>query len=76
LHVLAALDEVAAAHRTTPAAVALAWLAAQPTVATPIAGARNPAQLADLLPFLTLRLTADDFALLNKASAGRANSPT
>ncbi|MGW0807722.1 aldo/keto reductase [Nonomuraea sp. NPDC002799] len=67
--VLAALDEIAAAHRTTPAAVALAWLAAQPTVATPLAGARTPAQLADLLPFLTLSLTADELALLDKASA-------
>jgi aryl-alcohol dehydrogenase-like predicted oxidoreductase len=67
--VLAALDKIAEAHHTTVAAVALAWLAAQPTVATPLAGARNPAQLADLLPFLTLRLTADDIALLDAASA-------
>ena len=67
--VLEALDEVAAAHRTTLAAVALAWLAAQPTVATPLAGARNPAQLADLLPCLTLELTADELTLLDKASA-------
>jgi aryl-alcohol dehydrogenase-like predicted oxidoreductase len=67
--VLAALDQVAAAHRTNLATVALAWLAAQPTVATPIAGARNPAQLADLLPFLALRLTADELALLNQASS-------
>ncbi|MEV4536613.1 aldo/keto reductase [Asanoa sp. NPDC049518] len=74
LNVLAALDEVAATHRTTLAAVALAWLAAQPTVATPIAGARNPTQLADLLPFLTLRLTADDLALLDHASAKPPNS--
>jgi aryl-alcohol dehydrogenase-like predicted oxidoreductase len=67
--VLAAMAEVAAAHRTTLAAVALAWLAAQPTVATPIAGARNPAQIADLLPFLTLRLTAGELTLLDRASA-------
>ncbi|GAA2629465.1 aldo/keto reductase [Actinomadura fulvescens] len=67
--VLSALDEVAAAHHTTLAAVALAWLAAQPTVAAPLAGARTPAQLADLLPFLTLRLTTDELALLDKASA-------
>ena len=74
--VLAALDEVAAAHRTTLAAVALAWLAAQPTVATPIAGARNKVQLADLLPFRTLRLTTDELTLLDKASATPpANSP-
>jgi len=73
--VLAALDDVAAANRTTPAAVALAWLAAQPTVATPIAGARNPAQLADLLPFLTLRLTTDELTLLAVASTPSAQEP-
>jgi len=67
--VLKALDEVAAAHHTTLAAVSLAWLAAQPTVATPIAGARNPSQLAELLPSLSLELTADELALLDKASA-------
>ena len=73
--VLAALDDVAAAHRTTLPAVALAWLAAQPTVATPIAGARNPAQLADLLPFLTLRLAPDELALLDRASTPAAQDP-
>ncbi|MFF4615473.1 aldo/keto reductase [Nonomuraea jabiensis] len=67
--VLAALEEVAAAHHTTMAAVALAWLAVQPTVATPLAGARNPAQLADLLPYLTLRLADDEIALLDQVSA-------
>jgi aryl-alcohol dehydrogenase-like predicted oxidoreductase len=67
--VLAALEQVATAHHTTMAAVALAWLAAQPTVATPLAGARTPAQLTDLLPYLTLRLNTDETALLNKASA-------
>lgn len=67
--VLAALEQVATAHHTTMAAAALAWLAAQPTVAAPLAGARTPAQLADLLPYLTLRLTADEIALLDEASA-------
>ncbi|MET8159508.1 aldo/keto reductase [Sphaerisporangium sp. NPDC005289] len=67
--VLAALEEVAAARHTTMAAVALAWLSVQPTVAVPLAGARNPAQLADLLPYLTLRLAADEIALLDRVSA-------
>ena len=58
--VLEALDEVAAAHETTVPAVALAWLAAQPTVAAPIASARTPEQLADLLPAAELRLTDED----------------
>jgi aryl-alcohol dehydrogenase (NADP+) len=45
--VLGALDKVSAAHHTTAGAVALAWLAAQPAVAAPIASARTPEQLAD-----------------------------
>ena len=47
--VLDALGEIAAAHRTTVAAVALAWLAAQPTVLAPIASATSPEQLSQLL---------------------------
>src|SRR3954466_12365418 len=48
--VLAALAQVAAAHGVTPAAVALRWLAEQPTVVSPIASARSVEQLADLMP--------------------------
>jgi aryl-alcohol dehydrogenase-like predicted oxidoreductase len=62
--VLAVLDEIAAGHGVPVAAVALAWLAAQPTVAAPIASARTPEQLADLLPVLDLRLTDDEIRLL------------
>jgi aryl-alcohol dehydrogenase-like predicted oxidoreductase len=54
LAVLAVLDEIAAGHGVPGAAVALAWLAAQPTVAAPIASARSVEQLADLLPMLDL----------------------
>src|SRR5690606_30573660 len=49
LRVLEALDQVAAAHDTSPTAVALAWLRQQRTVAAPIASARTPEQLSDLL---------------------------
>ncbi|MBB5954502.1 aryl-alcohol dehydrogenase-like predicted oxidoreductase [Saccharothrix tamanrassetensis] len=68
LRVLAALDEVAAAHGTSVASVALAWLAAQPTVAAPIASARTADQLDDLLPALELELKADEIARLTAAS--------
>jgi aryl-alcohol dehydrogenase-like predicted oxidoreductase len=67
--VLAVLDEIAAGHGTTQAAVALAWLAAQPTVTAPIASARTPEQLAGILPMLTLRLTDDELRLLSHVSA-------
>jgi aryl-alcohol dehydrogenase-like predicted oxidoreductase len=69
LRVLTTLDEVAAAHRTAVAAVALAWLLAQPTVAAPIASARTPDQLEDLLPAVTLRLSDEELAALDEASA-------
>jgi aryl-alcohol dehydrogenase-like predicted oxidoreductase len=55
--VLAALDEVAAAHDTTVAAVALAWLLARPRVVAPIASARTTEQLKQILPAATLTLT-------------------
>lgn len=67
--VLAALDEIAAAHAVSPAAVSLAWLAAAPTVAAPIASARTVRQLDDLLPSVGLELAADEVAALNAASA-------
>jgi aryl-alcohol dehydrogenase-like predicted oxidoreductase len=69
LRVLAALDEIAAAHHTTQAAVALAWLLAQPTVVAPIASARNTAQLAEILPFVELRLAQEELDKLTAASA-------
>ncbi|WNI16514.1 aldo/keto reductase [Actinacidiphila sp. ITFR-21] len=67
--VLAALDEVAAAHGVEPASVALAWLAAQPTVVAPIASARTVEQLPALLAFVDLKLTGEEIAALTAASA-------
>jgi aryl-alcohol dehydrogenase-like predicted oxidoreductase len=67
--VLAALDTVAAAHGAEVATVALAWLAARPTVAAPIASARTADQLAPLLAVAELELTDAEIALLTAASA-------
>jgi aryl-alcohol dehydrogenase-like predicted oxidoreductase len=66
--VLAALDVIAAEHGVSDAAVALAWLAAQPTVLAPIASARNPEQLADLLPMAELKLSAAELEQLDVVS--------
>lgn len=66
--VLAALDTVAQTHGATPAQVALAWLAAQPGVAAPIASATSVTQVDDLLGTMALTLTAEDLAALDKAS--------
>ncbi|MBV9884674.1 MAG: aldo/keto reductase [Sphingomonadaceae bacterium] len=67
--VLAAFDEVAAETGATPAQIALAWLAAQPTVTAPIASATSLAQLEELLGALTLELSAPQLAYLSAASA-------
>ncbi|ANJ08291.1 aldo/keto reductase [Streptomyces parvulus] len=67
--VLAALDEIAEAHGAPVATVALAWLAAQPTVAAPIASARTVEQLPALLGVGELSLTDDEIAALTRASA-------
>lgn len=69
LAVLGVLDELAAAHDTTQAAVALAWLLAQPTVVAPIASARNTEQLAGLLPIAELRLGEEEMNRLTRAAS-------
>ncbi|WP_432547723.1 aldo/keto reductase [Kineococcus sp. SYSU DK004] len=66
--VLAALDEVAAAHGTDVTSVALAWLAQQDTVVAPIASARTVEQLPTLLAAADLQLTQDELAALERAS--------
>jgi aryl-alcohol dehydrogenase-like predicted oxidoreductase len=67
--VLKALDEIAARLKATPAQVALAWLIARPSVTAPIASATSAEQLQDILKAAALKLSAQDMALLNKASA-------
>jgi aryl-alcohol dehydrogenase-like predicted oxidoreductase len=67
--VLAALDEVAAAHDAPVATVALAWLAAQPTITAPIASARTVEQLPALLGLADLKLTQEEVQKLTEASA-------
>jgi aryl-alcohol dehydrogenase-like predicted oxidoreductase len=59
-----ALVEIGASHGVEPAAVAIAWLGAQPTVLAPIASARNAEQLAPLLAGMELTLGDDELAKL------------
>ncbi|MDQ1531547.1 MAG: hypothetical protein QOE37_1652 [Microbacteriaceae bacterium] len=63
------LDDVAAIHAVSVTAVALAWLAAQPHVAAPIASARTPDQVADLLEVPRVRLTPQQLELLSEVTA-------
>ncbi|MFC9086870.1 aldo/keto reductase [Nocardiopsis dassonvillei] len=66
--VLEALDTVAERCGASRAAVALAWLADRPSVASVLASARDTGQLADLLPANHLRLDEDSAALLTRAT--------
>jgi aryl-alcohol dehydrogenase-like predicted oxidoreductase len=66
--VLTALDEIAEEHGAAPATVALAWLAARPTVVAPIASARTVDQLPALTAVAGLRLTDEQTARLDAAS--------
>lgn len=67
--VLDALDAAATRLRSTPAAVALAWLMTQPTVTSAIASATTLAQLDELLQATELRLDAETLRVLGEASA-------
>lgn len=67
--VLEAVDRVAAAHSATTAQVALAWILAHPSVTAPIASGTSAEQVRELLGAVDLRLSEEDMAALNAASA-------
>ncbi|MEZ5959183.1 MAG: aldo/keto reductase [Hyphomonadaceae bacterium] len=67
--VLAALDEVGARHKATPAQVALAWIMFKLPTGAPIASATSVAQLNELMGALNVALSSDDVAALDRASA-------
>ena len=68
LAILGTLEQIAAEHGVNIGAVALAWTAGQPTVTAPIASARTPEQLADLLGMLQVTLSDEELARLHQAS--------
>ncbi len=63
--VVTRLREIGADHDVAPAAVALAWLLTRPQVVAPIASARSPEQIADLLPAMALELTREEIDALS-----------
>ena len=67
--ILKALDTVAARHNATPAQAALGWLIAQPLVTAPIASATSLKQLTEIMRAPQVKLTKNDLAVLDKASA-------
>lgn len=69
LAILAALDEVAAAHAAKPAEVALAWLMASRGVTAPIASATSIEQIESLVRSAQLVLSAAEMTALDRAGA-------
>ena len=67
--ILAALDAVAERHGAKPAEVALAWLIAQPGVTAPIASATSVEQVESLVRAVSLKLSGEDVAELDRSSA-------
>jgi len=62
----------AAADRgVSPAALALAWVLAEPRITCPILGARNLEQLNDTLTGLDLQLTAEERSTIPAIASGR-----
>jgi aryl-alcohol dehydrogenase-like predicted oxidoreductase len=69
LKILDTLDAVAAETQTSPATVAIAWIAAQPGITAPIASATSLRQLNSLIAAGQLTLTEAQIAQLNEAAA-------
>jgi aryl-alcohol dehydrogenase-like predicted oxidoreductase len=66
---VAEMRQIAEAHDTSVARVALAWVLAKPFVTTVIMGARTNEQLDDNLAAAELTLSAEEIAALDKVSA-------
>ena len=73
MRILGALDQVAQRHGTHPGVVALAWLIGREGVTAPIASATSVAQLKDFSAAADLRLSENDRAQLDQASAPDAS---
>jgi aryl-alcohol dehydrogenase-like predicted oxidoreductase len=71
IRIIETLDQIADSHGVSVAAVALAWLSAQPTVAAPIASARTVEQLTALLPGVELELSQSERDRLEATSEPR-----
>lgn len=66
--IIKALTYLAEEYKTTPAAIALAWLLAQPAVTAPIASATKLSHLDPFMDALDIELRAEAILLLQDAS--------
>lgn len=71
--VLEQIDHVAEAHHATDAQVALAWIMAQPGITAAIASATSVEQVNELLGSVSLKLSEEEMAALDTASAWSKN---
>jgi aryl-alcohol dehydrogenase-like predicted oxidoreductase len=63
------MEEIAKAHDTTTAQIALAWMLADPVVTSPIIGATSVEQLKENIGALRVKLTAEEMDILNTRTA-------
>ncbi|MFH1907182.1 MAG: aldo/keto reductase, partial [Chloroflexota bacterium] len=68
------MDDMAKEKGATLSQVALAWLLADPLITSPIIGANSLDQLKDNLGALAISLSAEEKAVLDKATAWKAES--
>ncbi|MGX5694951.1 aldo/keto reductase [Agromyces soli] len=68
-HLLAVLDEVAEAHGTARASIALAWLRTRRVVTAPVAGAERPEHVEALIRAAAVELHRSELVELDRASA-------
>lgn len=73
LRLLEVLDELAATHNVTPAAIAIAWVLAR-GVTAPIASATDVSQLQTLLQGASLTLTNEQLVALDQARSTRSST--
>ena len=66
--ILEALDQVSGQYNSNPAAVAIAWLIARPSITAPIASVTNTIQLQSLKDAAGLQLSKEDISMLDQAS--------
>ena len=70
---LDAVDEVARGRGKTMSQIAIAWLLADPLIASPIIGANTVAQFSELLGAVSFRLSADEKKKLDELTAWQLN---
>jgi aryl-alcohol dehydrogenase (NADP+) len=71
--VVDAVATVAAARGVTPAQIALAWVAVQPGVTSPIIGATRPEHVDQAVAALDIHLTPEECAALEGPYLPRPN---